>query len=614
VIETTGWNQEALALRAPHGFQGDVSIQVTARTEETGNHQTATSADFTLHLSGLPVSHAAVIGGDTAATVTEDQQVNSNGNLEHFGQLSIVDPDAGQAQFVPQNAVVAKYGHYTIDQNGFWLYEADNKLAAIQQLKTGEHLTDTFTVHSADGTAQTITVTIQGQNDTPAFVPHAGPTRSDDVYSDIGHALESMTHQNFKYLGGMILRRDINNYPFETAVVVIKDAGVALISPDGTVAKSFGNPGGSITEVPIMEMINWHDKGPGYAVVFTDAKAQEISIYAHNSGNPGMLSGHYPYTDWVLHPEQNPAHLTPVMHDVAAASGGDAVQGSAFMPPAAAPQQFDTGHVPQDDGQLVTGFIEAKDADAGQSAMQPQTATATHYGLFSIDVNGHWVYQIDNSRAEVQQLADGQTLVDTITVLSEDGTAHEVSITIHDQNDGAVIAGADSGSVVEDNHVTATGAIVAKGELTVTDAITGNNDQPLPSNTATGDIGDLSELSLSSSHGTPLTTTDAHFAAQASPVDHYLQMLGLSPTTVNLSPSVPVELLPTLSSSNHFNDIDAPMHAIPEVNHFENPLLDNDKEQHKDRHFDLFDVTELHTNPNDDDLLHSALNDMHNQM
>jgi hypothetical protein len=118
----------------------------------------------------------------------------------------------------------------------------------------------------------------------------------------------------------MMLRDDVNNYPFETALVVIRNAGVALISPDGTVAKSFGNPGGSITEVPIMEMINWHDMGPGYNVVFTDAKAQEISIYAHNRGNPGMLSGHYPYTDWVLHPEQNPAHLTPVMHDVAASA------------------------------------------------------------------------------------------------------------------------------------------------------------------------------------------------------------------------------------------------------------------------------------------------------
>ncbi|WP_408589713.1 VCBS domain-containing protein, partial [Novosphingobium sp.] len=214
----------------------------------------------------------------------------------------------------------AQYGHYTIDQTGFWLYEADNKQSAIQQLNTGQHLTDSFTVHSADGTSHTITVTIQGQDDGPAWTPPAHPTQSDDVYMQIGHALQSMVHPNFKYLGGMLLRDDVNNYPFETALVVIKNAGVALISPDGTVAKAFGDPRGTITEVPIMEMINWHDKGPGYKVVFTDAKAPEISIYAHNQGNPGMLSGHYPYTDWVLHPDHSAVQLTPVMHELTGAS------------------------------------------------------------------------------------------------------------------------------------------------------------------------------------------------------------------------------------------------------------------------------------------------------
>jgi VCBS repeat-containing protein len=366
VIETTGWNQEALALRAPHGFQGDVSIKVSARAEEGGNHQTASAVDLTLHLSGVPVSHAAVITGENTFSLTEDQQVNSQGNLEHFGQLYVNDPDAGEAKFDPQNAVITKYGRYTISQTGYWLYEADNKLPVIQQLKTGEHLTDSFTVHSADGTPQTITVTIQGQDDAPAWTPPSHPTRSDDVYSEIGHSLESMYHQNFKYLGGMMLRDDVDNYPFETALVVIKNAGVALISPDGTVAKSFGNPGGSITEIPIMEMINWHDKGPGYNVVFTDARAQDISIYAHNSGNPGMLSGHYPYTDWVLHPEQNPARLTPVMHDMAASA-----------PPAAADGE--------DTGDLSAVYLSTND-DLSPAAIEPiaeylQFADTTQEGI-----------------------------------------------------------------------------------------------------------------------------------------------------------------------------------------------------------------------------------------
>ncbi|HHQ4705553.1 TPA: VCBS domain-containing protein, partial [Aeromonas hydrophila] len=468
VIETRGWSQDALAVRAPQDFQGDVSIQVSARSEEGGTHQTASAADLTLHLSD---SHVAVISGESTITLTEDQHVNAQGKLEHVGKLTINDPDVGEAKFQPQNAVGTTYGSYTIGQDGNWIYQANNSQEAIQKLKTGEHLTDSFTVHSADGTAHTINVTIQGQDDAPAFVPHAGPTRSDDVYSQIGQAFESMIHQNFKYLGDMMLH-GADTYPFERALVIIKNAGVSFIAPDGSVAQAFA-PHGTLTEVPIAEMIAWHAKGAGYQVVFTDAKASEIGVYAHNSGNPGMLSGRGSYSDWVLHPEQSAAQLTPVMHDVASASNGAAVQGAAVMPPAIAPLEFDSAHVLEDNGQQIAGFIEVKDADAGQSSMQPQTGTATHYGRFSIDVNGDWVYQLDTLRPEVQQLTDGQTLVDTITVHSADGTAHEVNITIHGQNDGAVIAGTDSGTVVEDHHVTAAGTLVAQGQLTVTDADAG---------------------------------------------------------------------------------------------------------------------------------------------
>ncbi|MBX9753138.1 MAG: VCBS domain-containing protein [Pseudomonadaceae bacterium] len=466
VIETTGWNQDALALRAPHDFHGDTSIQVTARAEEGSNHQTASAADLTLHLSGLPVSHVAVIGGDTAVTVTEDQQVNTQGNLEHFGQLTINDPDAGEAQFVPQNAVGATYGHYTIDQTGYWLYEADNKLAAIQQLKTGEHLTDTFTVHSADGTAQTITVTIQGQDDAPAFVPHAGPTQSDDVYTPIAHALGSQPHQNFKYLSSMMLD-GADPYPFERALVIIKNAGVSLIAPDGSVAKAFGPHGGTLTEVPISEMIAWHAKGAGYQVVFTDAKASEVGVYAYNNGNPGMLSGRYPYTDFVLHPEQSATHLTPVMHDVAAASGGDAVQGSALMPPAIAPLQFDSAHVLEDNGQHIFGSSEVQDADAGQSAMQPHSVTVTIQGTNDDPVLAAQTQAVIEDGTQLSGKMIATDVLDHDLSVGDEGTYHDQGVlTVDDLTSSEHLTSSVDGGAVDLNGlsiVDATSATTISG-------------------------------------------------------------------------------------------------------------------------------------------------------
>ncbi|WP_226019672.1 VCBS domain-containing protein [Novosphingobium sp. FKTRR1] len=296
------------------GQTEQVVIPVTV-TDAAGATSTA---NLTINLGGT--NQGAVIAGNDAGTVKEDYQVTATGHLEVQGLLTINDADTGEARFVPANAVGTTYGRFTVDQSGNWLYQADNKSDAIQRLNTGQHLTDTFTVHSVDGAAHTITVTIQGQDDGPPWVMPTNPTRSDDAYTQIGQALGSLHHQNFQYLGNMMLHADTSTYPFERAVVVIKNAGVALISPDGTVAKTFGDPRGTITEVPIIEMINWHAKGAGYHVVFTNAKAQELAVYAHNNGNPGLLSGHAPYSDFVLHPEQNPAHLTPVMHELTGAS------------------------------------------------------------------------------------------------------------------------------------------------------------------------------------------------------------------------------------------------------------------------------------------------------
>ncbi|MCT7942220.1 VCBS domain-containing protein [Shewanella sp. SP1S2-7] len=654
VIETTGWNQEALALRAPHDFQGDTSIQVSARAEEGSNHQSASAADFTLHLSGVPVSHVAVIGGDTAVTVTEDQQVNSQGNLEHFGQLSIVDPDAGQALFVPQNAVGATYGHYTIDQTGYWLYEADNKLAAIQQLKTGEHLTDTFTVHSADGTAQTITVTIQGQDDAPAFVPHAGPTQSDDAYAQIGHAFEWMSHPNFKYLASMMLQ-GADTYPFERALVIIKNAGISFISPDGSVAKAFGPHGGTLTEVPISEMIAWHAKGAGYQVVFTDAKASEVGVYAYNNGNPGMLSGRHPYTDFVLHPEQNAAQLTPVMHDVAAASGGAAVQGSGFMPPAIAPLEFDSAHVLEDNGQLISGFIEVKDADAGQSAMKSQTDVATQHDHFDLAPDGHWTYSEDNTQSAVQQLKAGENLTDTLAVTSADGTPHTVTVTIQSTNETPEIT-AQIQEVTEDGienrevHALLDNTPVDDAASS-DEAAQGLGLASQPSEALYADqtaaihhvgINNESHNLVLSDEGVAAVralaiepaaianvdmisvvhsaSADEHVVASAlaSPIDPYLQMVGITPNTFETPTSTQTRMDLTLTEIPAIStqDSETDMLDISHVNHFENPLLDDAKDQHKDQGIDIFEgsYTHLDGNSNDDDLLHSALNDMHNQM
>ncbi|PKQ80869.1 hypothetical protein AOX56_11610 [Aeromonas sobria] len=469
VIETAGWNQDTLAVRASQGFQGTVSIQVTAHAEEGSNHQTANAADLTLELRLVPVSHAAVISGENAITLTEDQHVDAQGFLEHFGQLNVSDPDAGEAKFVAQNAMNTQYGRYTIGGDGYWLYETDNKLPAIQQLKTGESLTDSFTVHSIDGTPQTITVTILGQDDAPTFVPQTQAARVDspDVYMQIGVQLLSSEHREFQFMGEVLLANtDPRNYI--DAEMSFTNTGVALRAPDGSLSRVYHAEGG-MTTVPVMDLRGWHNKGQGYDVVLVDATGMPINVFPHDAGDPDKMSGFNQYVTGFSGPFNAAVVLYP---DMQAASSGGAVQSSAFVP-AIAPVLYDAAHVLEDNGQQISGFIEVQDADKGQSSMQAMTDHHAAHGIFSIDVNGDWVYKLDTSRPDVQALKDGETLLETITVHSADGTPHEVNITIHGQNDGAVITGVDTGQLVEDQSVSAAGTLEAYGQLTVSDVDAG---------------------------------------------------------------------------------------------------------------------------------------------
>ena len=65
------------------------------------------------------------------------------------------------------------------------------------------------------------------------------------------------------------------------------------------------------------------------------------------------------------------------------------------------------------------------------------------------DCGGLWTYTLDNNNAAVQALNAGDTLTDTFTAFTVDGTAQLVTITIHGTNDAAVIGGVANGAVVE---------------------------------------------------------------------------------------------------------------------------------------------------------------------
>jgi VCBS repeat-containing protein len=115
-----------------------------------------------------------------------------------------------------------------------------------------------------------------------------------------------------------------------------------------------------------------------------------------------------------------------------------------------------TGEVTEDAStpELVTdGALTIVDADAGESAFVAQSGTAgsNGYGIFTLDASGNWSYTALNSQAAIQALAAGETLSDSFTATSVDGSASQlVTVTITGVNDVPVVLAYQDGALTED--------------------------------------------------------------------------------------------------------------------------------------------------------------------
>ena len=196
--------------------------------------------------------------------------------------------------------------------------------------------------------------------------PNPHTAISDDIYTQLGVKLMSDAHRELQFLADVLLG-NMDPRDYATAELSFTNAGVALRAPDGSISRVFSAVGG-VTTVPVHALTSWHFKGDGYQVVLVDTTGAPINVYPHDQGDPNRLSGFNQYVAGFSNPQGSAIEIVPSA-SVSLPSSGSAVQGSGFMPPAISPQQFDSAHVLEDNGQQISGFIEVKDADAGQSVM-----------------------------------------------------------------------------------------------------------------------------------------------------------------------------------------------------------------------------------------------------
>ncbi|MFC7414827.1 VCBS domain-containing protein, partial [Larsenimonas suaedae] len=100
-----------------------------------------------------------VITGSDSGAVTEDTVLTTS------GVLTATDTDAGESGFVAQPGTIGTYGSFAIDESGTWSYTLDNASGNVQALGAGDQLTESFTVTTAGGDTETVTITVNGTDD-----------------------------------------------------------------------------------------------------------------------------------------------------------------------------------------------------------------------------------------------------------------------------------------------------------------------------------------------------------------------------------------------------------------------------------------------------------------
>ncbi|MDF0518462.1 VCBS domain-containing protein [Bradyrhizobium yuanmingense] len=391
------------------------------------NGVTFVSQTFTIAING--VDDAAIISGTTTGSTIEAGGIANRtpGTPVATGTLTDTDVDDPPNTFTAVSTPTASaggYGTFTMTASGVWTYTLDDASPAVQRLNAGQTLTDSFTVTTIGGTPQVVTITIHGASDaavisgdTTGAVTEAGGVANANPGTPI--ATGTLTDTDVDTIANAFTAVDS---PTASAAgygtFTMTAAGVWTYTLDNvSSAVQALNGGQTLTD--------------SFTVSTLDGTAQVVTITIHGSNDAAVISG-------------TTAGSVTEAGGVANAAPG-------------APS--------------VTGSLVAADVDNASNTFttvsSPKASTGG-YGTYTITAAGAWTYMLDNASGAVQALNVGDTLTDSFTVTSLDGTPQTVTITIHGSNDAALISGTTTGSVTEAGTFSP-GVPIATGTLTDTD-------------------------------------------------------------------------------------------------------------------------------------------------
>ena len=457
----------------------------------------------TVSFNVTPVNDAAEITGVAQGTVGEDAAPNTvSGDLD----ATDVDntDDVFQVVAIGTVATTNGYGTYAVGTDGVWTYALDNGNTAVDALNALDTLTDSFTVYTEDGTARTVDITITGANDAPAaadqtftigqdgFLERIALAQSDvdagDLLTDV-LTVENPNPKSSKQRfvdyeenesgdtfqpsrgSGLLTNHDDGTFSFDTDgdyeflgegetfdvdfTYIVEDLAGETAAAGVTITIEGENDApitnGSSWTIPedftfLTAGVSGYDpddndpvtfivvSGPAHAAFFELDPVFGTFVYTPEADFNGTDSFTFKANDGRVD-----SNISTLTFNVTPVNDAAVITGEAL------------GTVVEDAvPNTVSGDLHATDIDNADGVFQAVTngATANGYGTYAVDAAGVWTYALDNGNAAVDALDALDTLTDSFTVYTEDGTAQTVEITINGADEGPVAAD-DTGSATE---------------------------------------------------------------------------------------------------------------------------------------------------------------------
>jgi VCBS repeat-containing protein len=295
--------------------------------------------------------------------------------LTATGTLTISDIDSPAEEAFLAGVVGGSYGNLTIDAAGNWTYEALNDHPAINALIAGETLIETITVSSVDATTHQVTITINGADDAAVIGGvDTGAVTEDGGASEIATGTLTVTDP------------DAGQASF-IATTVTATYGSLTIDAAGNWTYTLDNANPAVQALP--EGANLQDQA---TVTSVDGTTHVVTLTITGTNDVPVVTGN---TTGSVTEDADPLTLT------------------------------------------VSGALTIADVDTGESSFVAGTYTGT-YGSITTDAAGNGTYSADNTQTAVQELTEGATLTDVITVTTFDGTTQDITITINGTNDPTI--------------------------------------------------------------------------------------------------------------------------------------------------------------------------------